>query len=501
MKKIIFFVYILFSFLSLRAQEEIFDPFYQFDDYRRSKFLTELPGGKFIYNQERAYLFNSPEELLPDIDSVMTALVKLRANIQTEKRFEIKTESLDSMRFIGSVFFDAENNLIIGMGANLSHTLTFPPTEYNYNTLFKFDTDLNLLQKTIYLDSSGVGGFTTLINSKGNLMKAGVRYADGEEVGTGVEERNTEGEIVTINNTLPLFSSVFDGRKQDIIVEFSDPTEYHVIFDDTIAVLNEDLELLEYIPYNDNFHRTPSVAHAKGSDSYWFGGWWCGGSPGTDYCYEVGIKVTRGSAETEYHNMTTHAFLNPDVGSGEKGAFSTRYADYNYMANNVGADPPFVSLTSFDDDGNIRWQKNLINSVPEYASFICHEITAARDTGVIVTARVSNFVSDAASGLYFIRFDKDGNSSLVLADTEEAEMPFTIRDVSAYPNPTQEHLYFAGDLPQNYQTEIYDARGRRLHFGEGNKGADVSDLPDGMYFYRLTDKGKILATGKFLKKK
>ncbi len=504
MKKSLLAFTFLVYFSLLNGQDIISNPFIKIDDFTASNSLRELPGGNMVYIQFRYHILNDPLILFEEQDSTVTQFIKLNENNNVNTSHFLKSNDENDIRFYSNPYFDAVNDEFILEGGSYGYTGTWP--DVNFSSLYRFNTNLELLQHDTFSRPSNFGGASTLMNSQGNIMHAGYVTENGEIIGGGVYERNRNTEIVKSNFALPFISPPFDSRKENNIIEFNNPTEYHAIFDDTIAVLNEELDLIGAIPYEYNFDRTPSVAHPTGEDSYWFGGWRCFSfGPAVDSCYEVAIKVNRDLGETEYHILDKYIFESSGF-HGQKGAFSARYPDRLYMTNNVEGDNfDFVALTSFKNDGEVRWRKKLVNTDSE-TSVRCFEILATRDEGVIVTARITSQNNAEKRGFYFIRFDKDGNLSEVLADTEEAGLPpgLQIREVVAYPNPVQNVLHFSGDLPGSFTLEIYDVRGVLQRRSTLYQSAAVStgDLAEGQYVYRLLNEAVGLnTTGKFVKAK
>ncbi|NQT76544.1 MAG: T9SS type A sorting domain-containing protein [Bacteroidetes bacterium] len=70
-----------------------------------------------------------------------------------------------------------------------------------------------------------------------------------------------------------------------------------------------------------------------------------------------------------------------------------------------------------------------------------------------------------------------------------------------YPNPADKTIFFKSDYPI-YKIEIYDIRGRIMKQSNSissNNSINISDLADGIYFYRIVDSNFRSFTGKFVK--
>ncbi|HLS29266.1 MAG TPA: T9SS type A sorting domain-containing protein, partial [Flavobacteriaceae bacterium] len=73
--------------------------------------------------------------------------------------------------------------------------------------------------------------------------------------------------------------------------------------------------------------------------------------------------------------------------------------------------------------------------------------------------------------------------------------------LSIYPNPVKDQLYIE-NLTENVQIEIYDLSGKEMLIKELNKTnrqVNVSQLSTGVYFYGLSQNGKMVKTGKLIK--
>ena len=64
-------------------------------------------------------------------------------------------------------------------------------------------------------------------------------------------------------------------------------------------------------------------------------------------------------------------------------------------------------------------------------------------------------------------------------------MPATI----IYPNPTRNSIHLSSIAPEHY--EVYSLLGERVLKGIANGTIDISRLPNGRYYFRLSATGKL----------
>ncbi len=67
-----------------------------------------------------------------------------------------------------------------------------------------------------------------------------------------------------------------------------------------------------------------------------------------------------------------------------------------------------------------------------------------------------------------------------------------------YPNPTQDIIHIKSTISQSFEISIYDTLGKRLIYATSKQSIDISLLPKGIYFIRITD-GEKSQTHKIVK--
>ncbi|MEQ8910589.1 MAG: T9SS type A sorting domain-containing protein [Vicingaceae bacterium] len=131
---------------------------------------------------------------------------------------------------------------------------------------------------------------------------------------------------------------------------------------------------------------------------------------------------------------------------------------------------------------------------------------------------VGNYQLDANLDTLRVNFGIDSNLrvsyyylddiSLVACDsfpgmiTSVAEEKQLGEKVKLYPNPTKGliHLAMPANNKQTFNFQLYDLKGRLLRseaVGQ-SKQIDLSDLPSSLYYYRLSNNGELLKTGKLV---
>ncbi len=119
------------------------------------------------------------------------------------------------------------------------------------------------------------------------------------------------------------------------------------------------------------------------------------------------------------------------------------------------------------------------------------------------SASPSNMTTEGAWQEDFVTTDVDGmiNKNIFIAK-------FTVDDLGVqdiaennyliYPNPTQDIIHIKSTISQSFEISIYDTLGKCLIYATSKQSIDISLLPEGMYFIRITD-GKKSQTHKIVK--
>jgi hypothetical protein len=99
--------------------------------------------------------------------------------------------------------------------------------------------------------------------------------------------------------------------------------------------------------------------------------------------------------------------------------------------------------------------------------------------------------------IYVVKVNKDG--ILVSTDGTPSQK---VKEVILFPNPGSDKLYVRTSL-KGLTLTLFDVQGKCILTNEINASfttVDVTRIPEGIYFYRFTKNGKILDSGKWIKR-
>lgn len=160
-----------------------------------------------------------------------------------------------------------------------------------------------------------------------------------------------------------------------------------------------------------------------------------------------------------------------------------------------------------------NFEKPIVYCSP--ASLLCVNYTSNlqwynEDSTKVFGAILANF-KPVKSGKYFVRY-KGGGPDVCptvsdLIDWPQCSMPSSsnielTKEVNLYPNPTSSNLFLKGLSGQSYSLEIINNTGmtvKMMDRVDDNAIINIDDLPDGMYFVKLSDKGELLKMKKIIK--
>jgi hypothetical protein len=75
--------------------------------------------------------------------------------------------------------------------------------------------------------------------------------------------------------------------------------------------------------------------------------------------------------------------------------------------------------------------------------------------------------------------------------------------IAMYPNPARENItLYVSAVTSDLKLELYDALGKRIlvrTIEKTNTPINISELPDGIYIYRVTENSSTVKQGKFVK--
>jgi len=101
-----------------------------------------------------------------------------------------------------------------------------------------------------------------------------------------------------------------------------------------------------------------------------------------------------------------------------------------------------------------------------------------------------------ATDVYFLKVDRDG---LIMWESEITTKDYV---VEVFPNPAIDKVHFAFGIYTNLQIEIYTSQGQKL-FSKSfphSTDIDISNYPNGIYLYTITNTNGFFEEGKLIKK-
>lgn len=163
--------------------------------------------------------------------------------------------------------------------------------------------------------------------------------------------------------------------------------------------------------------------------------------------------------------------------------------DYNATSNDLKA-----WVEKYNPQGELLWRREFAKySGPNHNYF--WDIHQTYDGGFIICGDLTD-VANSVQKLWVLKLDSMGcevtNCSVSTEEFSDENI-----DILVYPNPTQEVLNITTAF--NYQfISIYNLSGKLVKMIKANTQIKVSDLPQGMYFIKLTGNGNN-AVKKFIK--
>ncbi|MFL5730391.1 MAG: T9SS type A sorting domain-containing protein, partial [Cytophagaceae bacterium] len=74
----------------------------------------------------------------------------------------------------------------------------------------------------------------------------------------------------------------------------------------------------------------------------------------------------------------------------------------------------------------------------------------------------------------------------------------TLRSVAVFPNPASDNIIIEYSLANDFEVEISDLTGKPVANYKNTKEINVSSIPEGLYFIRVSDASQVVS-GKFVK--
>jgi hypothetical protein len=168
---------------------------------------------------------------------------------------------------------------------------------------------------------------------------------------------------------------------------------------------------------------------------------------------------------------------------------------YNFQWNPYGTNPSWVEIYNLDSLLNIKWKKYIGGDI----YYTVSGIKATNNKGCMVYGTFYNYNdSIQQNDIFIIKLDSSGN---VLSS-----IPHNIQVYNnpiVYPNPGQNELFIS--IPENYSEtlfELYNSTGMlcaQEKFKTEELSVVTTQLKQGIYFYRIIQNNKTVATGKWIK--
>jgi hypothetical protein len=150
-------------------------------------------------------------------------------------------------------------------------------------------------------------------------------------------------------------------------------------------------------------------------------------------------------------------------------------------------------IVSLDTNGNLNWQKTIGGSEDDG----CENIFEITNNNYMLlgysNSGISGLKTDACRGqqdYWMVEIANDFGLS-----------NFSETKVQVYPNPTTNFINFETAV-NRLKLQVYNMSGQLLtdrQLKTGSYTLDVSNYPQGIFFYRLTDADKYIKSGKFVK--
>ncbi len=152
--------------------------------------------------------------------------------------------------------------------------------------------------------------------------------------------------------------------------------------------------------------------------------------------------------------------------------------------------PGWLILSQYDEDLNLNWTRYYGGD----AFYVMEGVLATQDGGCLIYSRRYAFTGFFDYDIHILKVNPDG----LLTSTTTPE---TSTNITVYPNPTSNYIFFDTGEASMYDVSFFDGLGKVI-FQEkipNNRPVDVRHLPVGMYTYVLEREGEIVSQGKWVK--
>ena len=135
-------------------------------------------------------------------------------------------------------------------------------------------------------------------------------------------------------------------------------------------------------------------------------------------------------------------------------------------------------------------------------TLVLNAINTDSKGNVIMVAMVQDSTSTGSwdNDLYILKVDSNGNFNPVGLKEVDRIDPL---NYAIFPNPAKDQLTFRQfNLKESYQMNLFDQQGRlvkQYHFNQFDNQFELSNVPNGIYVYQLTDSKGRGGSGKIVK--
>lgn len=268
------------------------------------------------------------------------------------------------------------------------------------------------------------------------------------------------------------------------------------------VLIDDELEVDTIIPYNfipiEAEYNSPHAINALNDSTFFISGrHFIGSAAESNLAVNKIENLTNLTAEHIVYTDTTSftAIVNSlDFRYNDKiycGGWQFNPLTPPYFSPYFSTLPGWFILTQYNEDLTSNWTRFYGGDM----YYIMAGVLATKDGGCLMYGqRYDPENDDKGQDIYLL---KVGPNGLLTSTTT----PENASDITVYPNPTTNYIFFDTGEASMYEVSFFDGLGKVI-FQEkipNNSPVDVRHLPVGMYTYVLERKGKIVSQGKWMK--
>lgn len=195
-------------------------------------------------------------------------------------------------------------------------------------------------------------------------------------------------------------------------------------------------------------------------------------------------------------NTQTEAVEGGDAFTAQPAAFTGWYKAAPVNQDEYSFSALLINETSGDTVGYADWSDTAtVSAYTQFTAPITYTSTQAPTLLQITLLPSSPGNPQIGTVVWFDDIEAEGN----VANVSENNLT----NISVYPNPSAERLYFKLVDKQPMNIQIFNLLGLRVldraHVSDWQDGIDISNLPNGTYIWKVSSSmGEITKTGKFV---